>query len=354
VPHWPYRETLSRANKLRRSYYELLRDDLDQMVLSYGLIDSLKNFRLKDIPFPFVERRELKPRARIPGMEYDPVNSFLLIFAEDVIPPECKKYIRFFDVNKVTKTNLIASDVLSLTDDFDRNQKYLDSVKFKNFMTGLLDVDYALLLQRDDSIKGKDRYGISHYHVRVDWPIADAAEELGRDLRYILKDLYEKGDKYAEDVQKKFFEYYNLPVMAGGRRTAAGVAAQYLKRLPFISTVYVCSSESRSILRFSERGHTKTVLLRLTLTEMMEIAEEHHMNLDKFSRNYLVDYEEKDGICLFQVTYDHTPHASFPKNGKLRGLKPDQSWLTVHGQHILPVPGNFSFDPLSVNIVYAS
>jgi len=354
LSHWRYREELSRANKLRRSYYELLRDDLDQMVLSYGLIDSLKNFRLKDIPFPFVERRELKPRARIPGMEHDNINSFILIFVEDVIPAACKKHIRFFDVNKVTKTNLIASDVLTLKDNFDRNQKYLDSIKFKNFMNNLLDVDYALLIQRDESVKGKDRFGITHYHVRIDWPIADAAEELAKELRYILKDLYERGDKYAEDVQKKFFEYYGLPVMAGGRRTAAGVGAQYLKRLPCVSTVYVCSSESRSILRFSERGLTKTVLLRLTLNEMLSISEEYGMNLDKFSRQYLVDYEEKDGVCLFQVTYDHTPHSSFPKNGKLRGLKPDQGWLTVHGQHILPLPGNSNINPLAVNIVYAS
>ena len=354
MPSWRYREELSRANKLRRSYYELLRDDLDQLVLSYGLVDSLKNFRLKDIPFPFVERRELKPRARIPGMEHDSINSFLLIFLEDVIPPACKKHIRFFDVNKVTKTNLISSDMLTLSSHFDRNQKYLDSLKFTNFINSLLKVDYALLIQRDESVKGKDRYGISHYHVKIDWPIADAAEELAKELRYILKDLYERGDKYAEDTQKKFFEYYGIPVMAGGRRTAASVAAQYLKRLPCISTVYVCSSESRSILRFSERGISKTVLLRLTLGEMLAISEEHGMNLDKFTKNYIVDYEEKDGVCLFQVTYEHTPHSSFPKNGKLRGLKPDQSWMTIHGQHVLPIPGNFAVDPLSVNIVYSS
>jgi hypothetical protein len=213
LPQWKYREELSRSNKLRRSYYELLRDDLDHMVLHYGLISTLKNFRVKSLPFPFVERRELKPRARIPGMEYNDVNSFLLIFIEDVIPDACKKYIRFFDINKVTKTNLLASGFLALTDDFDRNEKYLDSLKFNDFMESLLQGDYALLIQRDDSIKGKDRYGISHYHVRVDWPIADAAEELARDLRYILKDLYERGDKYAEDAQKKFFEYYNLPVI---------------------------------------------------------------------------------------------------------------------------------------------
>lgn len=354
LPQWRYREELSRANKLRRSYYELLRDDLDQLTLKYGLVDSFYNFKLKDLPFPFVERRELKPRARIPGNEFDDINSFLLIYVEDVIPSAYKKYIRFFDVNKATKTNLTASGVLDLSDDFDRNQKYLDSLQFNDFIHNLLKVDYALLVQRDESIKARDRYGISHFHVRIDWPIADAAEELAKDLRYILKDLYERGDKYAEDVQKKFFEYYGLPVMAGGRRTAASVAAQYLKRIPCISTIYVCSSESRCLLRFSERGLSKTTLIRLTLTEMLAIAEENGMNLDTFSKNYLIDHEEKDGVCLFQVAYDHTPQASFPKDGKLRGLKPDQSWITISGQHILPKPGSWDLNPLSVNIVYAS
>lgn len=353
MPLWNYREELSRANKLRRSYYELLRDDLDQLVLKYGLVDSFYNFKLRDTPFPFVERRELKPRARIPGTEYEEMNSFLLIFVEDVIPSACKKYIRFFDVNKATKTNLLASGVLNLTDDFDRNQKYLDSLQFNDFIHTLLKVDYALLIQRDESLK-RDRYGISHYHVRIDWPIADATEELAKDLRYIIKDLYERGDRYAEDAQKKFFEFYGLPVMAGGRRTAASVAAQYLKRVPCISTIYVCSSESRSLIRFSERGLSKTVLVRLTLQEMLAISEDNEMNLDQFTKTYLIDHEEKDGVCLFQVTYDHTPQATFPKDGKLRGLKPDQSWITISGQHILPKPGLWDIDPLSVNIVYAS
>jgi len=44
---------------------------------------------------------------------------------------------------------------------------------------------------------------------------------------------YEKGDKYAEIVQKKFFEYYGMHPTAGGRRTAAIIAAQYLRRLFF-------------------------------------------------------------------------------------------------------------------------
>ena len=60
---WNFREELSRAGRIRRSYYELLRDDLDQFLMQYALIDSYHNFVSQKIPFPFVEKRELKPRA---------------------------------------------------------------------------------------------------------------------------------------------------------------------------------------------------------------------------------------------------------------------------------------------------
>lgn len=122
---WTVREALSQANRLRRSYYELLRDELDQFMVSYALIDSYKNFLNKSIPYPFVEKRELKPRARIPDVEYEHQNAFIVIFLEDTIPAVHKKYIRFFDVNKTTKTNLLHSKTLLLSDDFDRNQTFL-------------------------------------------------------------------------------------------------------------------------------------------------------------------------------------------------------------------------------------
>jgi len=60
--------------------------------------------------------------------------------------------------------------------------------------------------------------------------------------------------------------------MVGGRRTAAIVAAQYLKRIPGISTVYVGSSESRALIRLSERGISKSVLIKRSLKEFDEIA----------------------------------------------------------------------------------
>lgn len=348
---WNFREELSQADRIRRSYYELLRDELDQFLLRYALIDSYNNFVARQSRFPFVEKRELKPRARIPDQEYESQNSFLLIFVEDVISSEHKKYIRFFDVNKTTKTNLMRFKSLALQK-FDRNSKYLDSVHFNDFIKQLLPVDYALLIQRDPAGKSKNQYSLSHFHVRIDWPIADAAEDLAQSLRYISKDVYERGDKYAEDVQKKFFEYYGLPVMAGGRRTAAIVAAQYMKKIPGITTVYVGSSETRSLIRISERGVSKAVLMKFTPREVDHIAAVSKMSPQTFRKNYAIAREKKDSVCIFQATYARTSHSRPSEDGKLRDIKTDLYWLTVGEQHILPRPNVWKYPPLPMNVIY--
>lgn len=349
---WSARGELSQANRLRRSYYELLRDELDQFLLKHALIDSYRNFRLRKIPYPFVEKREMKPRARIPDKEYECQNAFLVLFVEDTIPSIHKKYIRFLDVNRTTKTNLLRSKTLSLSGSFDRNQKHLKSVHFFNFLKILLPVDYALLIQRDPIGRAGDRYCLTHFHVRIDWPIAEAAEDLARSLRYISKDIYERGDKYAEDIQKKYFEYYGLPVMAGGRRTAAIVAAQYMKRNSCITTVYAGSSESRSLFRISERGVSKSVLMKLSPEEVAQIEEERSISSDIFERNYVVAHEGKHSVCIFEAVYSTTSHARTPDDGKLREIKPDLNWLTVGSQHILPKPMVWKFPPIAYNLIY--
>lgn len=353
IAFWSVREELSQANRLRRSYYELLRDELDQFMIQHALIDSYTNFTNKKLPYPFVEKRELKPRARIPAIEYECQNTFLVIFIEDALLASHKKYIRFFDVNKTTKANLVLSKTLPLSKKFDRNQKHLESIHFFNFLRILLPVDYALLLQRNPASKARNRYDLSHFHVKIDWPIAEAAEDLAKNLRYISKDLYEKGDKYAEDMQKKFFGYYGLPVMSGGRRTAAIVASQYLKRLPCISTVYAGSSESRALIRISERGTSKSVLIKLTEEKMKQAAEDNNLALRTFKKNYMVSQNKKNGVFIFQTTYSFTEHAKPPDDNKLRELIPDLYMLTVGGQHILPKPGVWKYRPLSLNIIYS-
>ncbi len=349
---WGFREELSQVQRLKRSYYELLRDELDQQLTQYSLIDSYNNFLAQKIPYPFVEKRELKPRARIPGVEYECQNSFLVIFVEDTIPDVYKKYVRFFNDNKTTKVNLLRYEIQSRSNKFDRSKKHLESAHFIDFLKALLPVDYALLIQRDPSSSAKNRFSLSHFHVRIDWPITDAAEDLACSLRYISKDLYEKGNKYAEDIQKKLFEHYCLPMMVGGRRTAAIIASQYLKRIACIATVYAGSSESRSLIRISERGVSKLILIKVNNIEMNRIAEANNLNPRTFKKNYVVAREKKDGICIFQATYQYTTHARWPDDGKLREIKPDLNWLTVGGQHIIPKPGVRKYSPLPLNFIY--
>ncbi|MCK4728292.1 MAG: hypothetical protein KAT27_05170, partial [Desulfobacterales bacterium] len=96
MSYWNYREELSRQDRLRRSIYEALRDELDEYLIEYGLVESYHNFVEKDVEYPFVEKRELKPRARIPDVEYERHNRFLVIFVEDFVRSDHKKYIRFF------------------------------------------------------------------------------------------------------------------------------------------------------------------------------------------------------------------------------------------------------------------
>ncbi|MBW1739860.1 MAG: hypothetical protein JRJ42_01855 [Deltaproteobacteria bacterium] len=352
MSYWNFREELSRQDRMRRSIYETLRDELDEYLLQYGLVDSYQNFVNQHVPYPFVEKRELKPRARIPDVEYEWHNRFLVIFVEDVIPSTYKKNLRFFDDNKVTKENLMRSETVQFSKKYFRNIKLFESTHFSDFLKALLPVDYALLIQRDPTVKARNRYSLSHFHVRVDWPIADAAEDLARELRYISKDLYEKGEAYAEEIQRKFFEYYGFPITSGGRRTAAMVAAQFLRRVPCISTVYIGSSESRALYRISERGVSKYILMKLSNTDIQQIAEYHRLREETIRKNYLIAEQEDENIVIFQATYGRTSHARFPDDGKLRELNSEYFWMTVINQSILPKPGIWDKSPLPYSIIY--
>lgn len=344
------RECLSREGQLRRSYYQVLRDELDQFVVEHSLVGSYNNFVIQKTPYPFVELRELKPRARIPSTEFEGQNSFLIIFSEEFIDKKHKKYIRFFDANKTTKTNLLSHHHFPDLENFNRNLKYFETKDFFSLLRPLLSVDYALLIQRDQLIK--IQYALTHFHVRVDWPIAEAAENLAKDLRYISKDLYEKGDKYAENLQKKMFEYYGIPIMSGGRRTAAIVAAQYFKQFDGITTIYVSSSESRTLFRIDEKGVSKSVLVKLSAAQISSLSDQAQMPQHNLTKNYVIARQNKSYICVLNVRYDHTSHSLPSEGGRLRELNFDTNWLTVAEEHILPKPWVTKYGPIPYKMIY--
>lgn len=351
----PYirRNEISWNDRYRRCLYFFLRDELDRLFISEGLIESYKIFKENNEDYPFVEMSELKPRARNVGIEYVNHKHFIVIFSEGSIPSDSKIHIRFFDSNKVTKENLHHLGVLDLKDVFRQRMRFFDDVEFPKLIKGLLKSDFSVLIQLDPSLKSSYRYGVSHFHVRIDWPVAYAAEDLGKHLRYISRELYEKGDKLAENLQQKLYEYYGFHHTVGGRRTAALVAARYMSKFDFISTVYICSSEARSLIRLSEQGISKYALIRIYNDEIKELALCNKMTEDEFVAAYMIDRTSEYGVGIFLVSYEYNEHSTLPADGKLRELNPDYQWLNVDLQLLAPPPCRGDVRPISMSKVYA-
>lgn len=345
------RNLLSREDQLKRSYYEILRDDLDKFAIHFSLVESYEKFLQFRVPYPFVELKELKPRARVPSVEYKNHNPFLIIFCENHINSKHKKYIRYFNDNKTTKENLLKHKYFPDAKNFKRDIKFLETQDFFSFLKSLLHIDCALLIQRNKQTRV--RYGLTHFHVKIDWPIVEASEDLAKYLRYVSKDIYEKGDKYAEDLQKKFFEYYGVPPMSGGRRTAAIVAAQYFRKIKGITTVYISSSEARCLFKIDEGGLSKFILAQISEEKTKRLFDIIGITRNSFTKNYVIAKNRRSSVCIFSVKYEHTSHALPPVDSRLREVNSDINWLTISQETIIPKYSAFRYPPIPFKMVYS-
>jgi len=348
---WIYRERLSYQEKFRRSIYEILRESLERRLMKISLIDSFYRYMENDVEYSFLEKSELKPKSKKMEKESEYFNTFIVIFCEGVIPPELKNYIRFFPENKLIKKNVEPMVNIAIYDNFNQNLKYFEKPIFLDFVEEFLNVDYALVIQQDPTVKKRDRYALTHLHVKIDWPIADAAEDLAKWLRYTQSNLYEQGDKIGRLLQNKLFEYYGCHHSVGGRRTAGLIAAQLLRKLSFISTVFVSSSESRSMVKYSERGVSKFFLIQLNEKQITALAQREQMELASFKASYLYP---ADGyhVGISEAVYSYTPHSKPPEDGKLRKLKPAYNWLKIRDEFLHPKTDSPSLRPINYNWVY--
>ncbi len=350
---WLYRERLNYYEKLRRSLYEILRDALELRLMKVSLVDSFYNYLRNNIEYSFVDKSELKPKSKRMKKESELFKTFIVIFCETRLGPELKNYIRFFPENKVVKSNVKYLADFTPYKKFHNNLRYFDKPAFLDLVTELIDVDYALLIQQDPTVTKKNRYALTHFHVKIDWPISDAAEDLAKWLRYIQNSLYENGNQTARILQNKLFEYYGCHHTVGGRRTAALIAAQLLRKLDLISTIYVSSSESRSMIKYSERGVSKYFLIQLTNNQIRALAERENMDIETFKVSYLypaIDYY----VGISEVSYKHTSHSEPPEDGKIRKLKPAYNWLRLTDEFLHPKPDSIQLRPINYNWIYTS
>ena len=350
---WRYREQLNYYEKLRRSLYEILRDALERRLMKISLIDSFYNFRKNRIRYSFLDKSELKPKSKKMEKESDFFNTFIVIFCEGVVSPQLKNYIRFFPENIVAKKNLEYLPNFPLYKHFRHNLRYFNSPGFLDFLEKLLDIDYALLIQQDPFVKKKNRYHLSHFHVKIDWPIADAAEDLAKWLGYIQNNLYENGDKEARILQNKLFEYYGCHHSVGGRRTAGLISAQLLRKLDDISTVFVSTSESRSMYKYSERGVSKFFLIKFTKRQVNALAQRENMTVDAFRSAYLYP-AGRFNIGISEASYRPTEYSEPTDDGRIRKLRPAYHWLKLSSELLHPKIDALNSKPIPYDWVYST
>jgi hypothetical protein len=345
---------LSHTEKIRRSIYLFLRDQLEHRLVFIALENPYRLSRVKGMPYPYVEPGDLRPKKKEEFMKDSFVaQPFFIIFCEGTIDESHQKYIRFSEANRVKKENLQLVPDVKLSPSFYTTARYFERENFFELLEQLLDVDYCLLIQSDGRRAKNNSYCLTHFHVKIDLPIAEAAESLGRELRYISKNLYEKGDRYAEILQQKLFEYYGCHHQgAGGRRSAALIAAQYLKGVPYLSTVYVSSAETRTLTCYSERGVGRYAIVQIEKQHAKGIVDAHSITETAFRQGYVLGESEDAFDVILFVRYERTEWARPPEDGRLRILKPDYSWLSVESEMVLPKTDALAYRPLLVKWVY--
>ena len=350
---WLFRNKLNYHEQIRRSLYETLRDALDRELIKIALLDSFEHHIKNGIEYNFVEKSELRPKSKKIETESKYNNSFLVIFSEGTINKNLKNYIRFFPENSTTKRNLSDLTGFTIFKRFHQNMRYFETPIFFSLLEELLKVDYALLIQPDPSVKKRNRYSLTHYHVKIDWPIADAAEDLAKHLKYIQNNLYERGEKIGRDLQYKLFEYYACHHNVSGRRTAGLIAAQLLKKLDTITTVYMSSSESRAVYKYWERGIAKYFLVKFDNQQIESLAIANNFTPEKLIKSFL--YTAKDFYyAVAQATYEHTEYALPPTEptGKIRSFNPAYRWLKLREELIHPKKEELFLRPLPFNWIY--
>jgi hypothetical protein len=117
--------------------------------------------------------------------------------------------------------------------------------------------------------------------------------------------------------------------------------------------VFVSSSESRAMYKYSERGVSKFFLIQLNETQIEALAQREGMKTGQFKSTYL--YPAGDfQVGISEASYGRTTHSKPPEDGKLRKLKPAYSWLKLRDEFLHPRTDALTASPINYSWVYAT
>ena len=226
-----------------RDSYAAARARLTDFLLRYTLIDSYFNFIRDGKPYPFADASQILPTSSARSTERPQQNTAFVILLDGTLPRGLNKHFRLRSSNRVTWRNIQRLAPELDISDFKSSQTHLHSPDVTSLLEKLLTLDYALIAERVVEDDVGPVFKLTHMHVKVERLTDNAIKDLARELGYIERRLFERGEDYVEALEAKFFEYYGFPPNAAGRRSAAAMSAQLIAKngLPF--TVFTSSQE---------------------------------------------------------------------------------------------------------------
>lgn len=315
--------------------YQDTQNHLRDFLITSTLIESYHSFAQNNKPYPFATPSSLIPGISTDAYEHPFQRSALVLVIDEPIPPVLRKHIRFRSANEINYNNLarFAPEVAkqgTLPD-----KLILPDEQFFSFLNRLLDIDYGLLLQR---LVDVEQIELTHLHVKVERLTDNAVRFLARDLGYIRRSLYEKGEAYAEILERKYYEYFGFAPNASGRKCAAAMAAQLLSNQVDRFSVFVsCQEDCRLTLLDESKTITHHFLIKVTNSDLNEIC---GTNMQHYTINNNPLPDNSHIVCYY-VKFGRTSVAQPLRQREVIRLENDLSkpWLETIGSGILPLPG---------------
>ncbi|PWR22483.1 hypothetical protein [Zavarzinia aquatilis] len=323
--------------------FVVTRNRLTEFLLNYSLIESYFAFVRARKPYPFMARDAVVPGSAVPRGEQRHQNTAFMILLDEPLPETLIKHFRLRKSNRVTAPNLraLCSDVV--IEDIEPAQLDLSSSESDALLRKLLPIDYAILGER--ATPGGAPL-LSHAHVKIERLTDNALRELGLDLGYVERRLFERGEDYADALEAKFYEYYGFPGNASGRKSAAAMAAQMLAKAGTRFCVLLANQDDCRITVLDDGPFiTQYMLIRLDRDDTARLIRTARAFGATGAGPYTVIRDARDAsIVLYRVDFAR----SAPARGRVRSdadrlLR--QPWLEIVDEWIVKVPSAEHMEP---------
>ncbi len=312
------------------------RDRLVEFLLGYSLIESYFSFVRARKAYPFMPKSSVVPGSAVPRGEHRHQNTAFLILLDAPMPEMLIKHFRLRKSNRVTAQNLrqFSSDLVM--DHIDPQALDLSSPESDDLLRRLLPLDYAILAERSHP---GGPLQLSNCHVKIERLTDNAIRELGLDLGYIERRLFERGEDYVDALEAKFYEYYGFPGNASGRKSAAAMAAQMLSKAGARFTVLLANQDDCRITVLDDGAIvTQYMLIRLDRDDTAQLIRSARAFGAPDAGPYTVLRDGRNApIVLYRVDFARAA----PARGRLRSdadrlLR--EPWLEIVDEWVLRVP----------------